>query len=352
MLLDEVAAARRVLFVGGKGGVGKTAVASATALAQARAGRRVLLVSTDPAHSLGHLWGRSLGDGVSTLVAPSALTPTGQTDQTASPGSPASPPSGRPTTAGGLDGLEIDPVATVDAHLKAVRGPLRRLMPEHLAGEVDKHLELARDSPGMHESAVLDRLAEVLDARADDYDLVIVDTAPSGHTVRLLSLPGTLAAWTDGLLRRREKSERLSAAVRGLESGRDPDPRAGRDRQIREVLQRRREKLAGLRAVLTDARVCAFVIVTAAERLPVMETIELYGHLRGAGIAVPTAVVNKRSPVDAGDFLARRHSQEEEHLQHLRTALPDLPLLQAPLLTRDVTGSQGVERLWASMVEL
>lgn len=326
MLLSE-AASRRVLFVGGKGGVGKTAIASATALAQAETGRRVLLVSTDPAHSLGHLWERRLGDEVTSLVEAGRA--------------------GVPAKAGRLDGLEIDPAATVDAHLKAVRGPLRRMMPEHLVGEVDKHLELSRDSPGMHESAVLDRLADVLDARVDDYDLVVVDTAPSGHTVRLLNLPGTLQAWTDGLLRRRGKSERLSAAVRGLESSDEPDPRAGRDQQIREVLQRRRAKLTALREVLTDENMCAFVIVLAAERLPVMETVELHGHLTRAGIDVPAAVINKRSPLDAGEFLARRHAQEEEHVSTLRASLPRLPLLQAPLLPHDVTGVDGLKGLWA-----
>lgn len=326
MLLDEVAS-RRVLFVGGKGGVGKTAIASALALAQARAGRRVLLVSTDPAHSLGHLWERRLGDGVTTLVAQAS------------------------GVGGSLDGLEIDPAATVDAHLRSVRGPLRRMMPEHLLGEVDRHLELARDSPGMHESAVLDRLADVIDSRVQEYDLVVVDTAPSGHTVRLLNLPGTLQAWTDGLLRRRGRSERLSAAVRGLGESGEPDPRAGRDQQIRDVLERRRAKLSALRAVLTDSGVCAFVIVLAAERLPVMETVELHGHLTRAGIDVPVAVVNKRSPLDAGEFLARRHEQEQEHLDTLRATLPGLRLLQVPLLPYDVAGASGVEQLWTTVVE-
>jgi arsenite-transporting ATPase len=111
----------------------------------------------------------------------------------------------------------VDPVATTDAHLAAVGATVRRLMPEHLAVEVDKHMRLARDSPGTHESAVLERIAELVGTGLDDYDLVVFDTAPSGHTARLMALPEIMSAWTEGLLRRRGRAERFGAALRGLE---------------------------------------------------------------------------------------------------------------------------------------
>jgi arsenite-transporting ATPase len=335
-MLLELAAARRVLFVGGKGGVGKTAVASATALAQARAGRRVLVVSTDPAHNLGHLWERPVGDRITPLA--------------------------RDLGGGALDGIEVDPVATTDAHLAAVGATIRRLMPEHLAAEVDKHMELARDSPGTHESAVLERIAELVDTGLDDYDLIVFDTAPSGHTARLMALPEIMSAWTEGLLRRRGRAEKFGAALRGLEdrdaasesivgTGRPRDPREERDLEIRRILLRRRERFEALREVLVDAERCSFVIVLAAERLPVLETAELHEQLVRAGVHVGALVINKRSPADAGDFLAERRALEEVHVATLRGALPGVPLLQVPLLPGDVVGQEALERFGDALAQ-
>ena len=330
-VLTDLARERQVLFVGGKGGVGKTAVASALGLAQARAGRPTLVVSTDPAHNLGHLWGRQVGD------SPVELAPL-------------------------LRGLEIDPGRTTDAHLAAVRRTMHRLMPEHLQGEVDKHLDLAREAPGTHEAAVLERMAEVLEEREPD-ELVVFDTAPSGHTTRLVALPELMQAWTEGLLRRQDRSARFGAALRGLEGDdRDRDPaadvvgtsvgprrtqdrRARRDEEIRAVLDRRQHRFRHLREVLQDRAATGFVIVTAAERLPVLESVELHGQLRRSGMDVAAVVVNKRSPADAGDLLGARRRVEDGYLAQLRDALPRLPVVEVPLLPGEVLGEEGLAEL-------
>ncbi len=317
-----------MLFVGGKGGVGKTTVASAVALARARAGSRVLLISTDPAHNLGHLFGMPIGDGF-TQIAP------------------------------GLEACELDPEQTMDTHLAAAERTMRRLMPDHLGGEVTKHLKLARQAPGAAEAAVLERLADVVEGASQIYDLVVIDTAPSGHTVRLLSLPEVVNAWTAGLLDRQDTSQRFADAMTNLDRRRgrnDPGAevvprrqarasRADRDTEIREILLRRQARFTHLRHVITDHEHTAFVVVLAAERLPVLETLELEQDLTRVGAQVDALVINKRSPRDRGEFLAVRHRNEEQHVAVLTNALPQVELTQIPLLPLDVSGVAGLDPL-------
>ena len=334
MLLD-LAAQRRVLFIGGKGGVGKTAIASTIGLHQARAGRRVLVVSTDPAHNLGHLWERSVGDDLVELWSSASSCPESQSSGTAHP------------DPGVLHGVEIDPRRTIETHLAEVGETLRDFMPPHLHPQVDRHLQLSAQSPGTHEAAVLERIAVLMEYALDSHDLLIFDTAPSGHTARLMTLPEIMSAWTEGLLDRRTKAERFGAAIRALDGDDDPAGTTGenRDRRIRQVLSRRKARFEMMRRSLTDAQECSFVIVLTAERLPVLESAELHAHLEETGVDVGGLVVNRVSPTDAGEFLAERRRQEERHLISLREILPGAPVDTLPMLPGDLVGPSALQKL-------
>lgn len=307
---------RRLLFVGGKGGVGKTSLASAIALARARQGGRVLVVSTDPAHNLGHLWEREVGD------EPVRLTTTAE---------------------GVLDGMEIDPERTIERHLAAVEQTMVRLLPERQHAQAREHLARARHAPGSHESAVLERIAEAAELGEREYDLVVFDTAPSGHTLRLLALPGQLAGWTETLLRNRDRSERFSAAMRGLTG--KADAVSSSEAELRRTLQRRRERFSRLQEAITDADSCAFVVVFTAEALPVAETLEVVEALRAMHVHVAALIANRRSPSDAGELLRARREVEDRHLAGVHSAVPGTPVVEVPLIAGELTGAQALGRL-------
>lgn len=320
-MLLALAQTKKILFFGGKGGVGKTTVSAATALARAQAGGKVLLVSTDPAHNLGHLFDRAIGS------KPVRLAP-------------------------GLDGLELDPDETVRLHLKEITSSLHKLMPVHLRGEVDKHMALSKDAPGMQEAALMERIAEAVEQGVKDYDLIVFDTAPSGHTARLMALPEMMSAWTEGLIKRQEKADSFAQVVRDL--GRDSsmeektfsadsqDAEKMRESGIRGILHRRKLRFTNLRDQLSNQGTTAFVIVLAAERLPVLESIELYAQLKAAHVNVAGLVVNKRSPADGGEFMRARYEQEQAHLDYLAEALPQLPRHDIYLLARDIVGIEAL----------
>lgn len=327
-LLLDLARSKKILFFGGKGGVGKTTVSAATALAMANSGSKVLIVSTDPAHNLGHLFDRKIGSKPVKLAA-------------------------------GLDGLELDPEETVNMHMKEVSSALHQLMPVTQHKDIDKHMALSKDAPGMQEAALLEKIAEVIEEGMKEYDLIVFDTAPSGHTARLMVLPEMMSAWTEGLIQQRDKADRFADIVRDM--GRDSsiedkffgddkkDSERSRENRIRQILLRRRKKFTNLRDKLADESISSFVVVLAAERLPVLETIELHEQLTRAGIKVDCLVVNKRSPKGMGEFLEERSRQEQIHLDKLSEALADIPRHDIYLLAQDIVGLGALEKMSESL---
>ena len=245
--------------------------------------------------------------------------------------------------------LEIDPDRQADAHVRTVKNRMKRLVHPRLFDEIDRQLDLARMAPGTMEAALLERVAEIMTRAGRDYDRVIFDTAPTGHTVRLLSLPDIMAAWTDGLLGHRERSARLGAALRHLGGGRvkgdelsrlesaaDHEP-GSRDAQLDDLLQARRRKfIHGPRAA---PRSRADRLHLRAESGPalVLETARAHEVLRRFSIPVTAVVVNRVLPEDAdGAFLAARREQEARYLAKIDRVFAGIPQVRTPLLPDDV----------------
>lgn len=322
VLLDH-----RIIFVGGKGGVGKTTIAAAIALAVADRGRRCLLVSTDPAHSLGDIFGAPIGD---------AETPLGSH----------------------LWGLEIDPDAEAARHIALVKNNMKRLVHPRLYAEVDRQLDLASHAPGATEAALLERVAELMGDAGHRFDLVIFDTAPTGHTLRLLSLPDVMRAWTDGLLKHRDRSRKLGAVLKSLGGRRDKgddlslidgaegSPNKSRTAQITQILTVRRGKFIRARELLVDATASAFLLVLNPDKLSILESTKALHLLGRFNVPVAAIIVNRNLPEDAGgDFLRARRLQEQTYREEIDREFGRWPRVCLPLLPHDVYGTDTLRQI-------
>ncbi len=324
--LDRLLTEKFLLMVGGKGGVGKTTTASALALRAADQGRQVLLVSTDPAHSLADAFDRPIGNRP-TRLAPNLVAWTRIRKWMR-------------IWIGSAPRCAASPARTRCANWKQLR--------------------LSRQSPGAQEAALLERIARTIDEDSRDFDLLIFDTAPTGHTLRLLSLPEVMAAWTDGLLRHSEKARTLGKVLSHLTPGKDldsplQDPTEHatadldpRSREVAETLMARQRLFHRTRRQLSDPLHTAFLFVLTPERLPILETARAVATLSDSHIPVAGAIVN-RVLADAADsaFFAARLARQQRHIIQLDEALKGLPRIQLPLLEDDIQGLDALRNFAA-----
>jgi len=320
----------RVVFVGGKGGVGKTTTAMSLSLLAARQGKRCLVVSTDPAHSLGDACAKPIGDRITGITA-------------------------------GVWALEIDPDAQARQHIAGVTEQMKEIAAPEMHREVERQMKMAALSPGAVEAALLERVSHLMLETVDEYDLIIFDTAPTGHTLRLLTLPEAMAAWTDGLLTHNRRSRELGKVLKHLTpSGSradvptpfdDPqeDPFAGmegRTRRIAETLLNRRRLFYRARRALTDGASTKLVFVLTPEKLPILETQRAIQALRHFDITVSGAIINRVLPDEAdGAFLQRRRQREARYLEQINDLLQGLPTIRIPMMAEDVEGLQALEEV-------
>lgn len=299
---------RPLVLFGGKGGVGKTTLATAYAALLARRGERTLLVSTDPAHSTRDLLDVALG--------PEPV------------GVPEFP---------GLDALELDAEREAARHVERVRQDARHAVSREVLPAVERHLALALHAPGTLEAAMLDRLTEVLAWCPQRYDRVVVDTAPTGHTLRLLSLPTVLGPWLDGLVRQRSRVQDADRMLRAMsrDDSTAADPVADRLGTRRNALRRTRDRLSD------DA---VFHLVCVPERLPVAETLRAAAALRAGGMTLGPVLVNRLVPDSEDPFLKARGEEQRRRLEELRLGL-DLPMVTLPHLPHDAIAPADVTSL-------
>ena len=283
----------RFLFLTGKGGVGKTSIACATAIQLAEAGKRVLLVSTDPASNVGQVFGVSIGNQI-----------------TAIPG------------VARLSALEIDPQAAAQAYRERIVGPVRGVLPDTVVKGIEEQLSGACTT----EIAAFDEFTALLTngALTTDYDHIIFDTAPTGHTIRLLQLPG---AWS-GFLEEGKGDASCLGPLAGLEKQRA---------QYKEAVES-----------LADPQRTRLILVARAQQSTLREIARTHEELGKIGLSQQYLVINgvlPRGEAALDPLAAAICDREQAALSALPDVLKALPLDHVALKPFDLVGVDALRHL-------
>jgi arsenite-transporting ATPase len=289
----------RILLFTGKGGVGKTTVAAATALRTAEAGLRTIVCSTDPAHSLADAFDTQLGD-----------RPTAITDR--------------------LWGQQLNARVRFEEAWHDVRGYVVEVL--DWAGASDVEAEELAVIPGLDEVFALADIKSF--ATSGAYDVVVVDCAPTAETIRLLSLPDVLGWYMDRVF---ETQRRLTRLARPVVQRVANVPVAGDG--VFGAIRRFYDRLDGVRELLTDGDVTSARLVVNAERLVVAEARRTYTYLSLFGYHVDAVVANRILPPDVDHpWLSQWKASQAAHLDVIAEAFAPLPILTAELANEEIVG--------------
>jgi arsenite-transporting ATPase len=300
-----------IVLYGGKGGVGKTTCAAAHALARSRTGARTLVVSTDPAHSLGDAFERELGPDPTEIRE-------------------------------SLAAVEVDPETGQEAY----RGVVEALAAEFRSAGLrldDDDLERLFEAgliPGGDEVAALEYVARYADA---DYDTVVFDTAPTGHTLRLLDLPDVLAETLGVAGDVQQRVRRTARAARSMVLG----PAAYWGGDDGDAVSALHDRIEAVGTLLRDPERTGFRVVCTPERMAIAESERLVARLREAAVPVDSLVVNRVFTNPEGCDCDRCRRDERRHADRLAAVDEtfDLPVRRVPELPGESQGLAALERV-------
>src|SRR5947209_596326 len=295
----------RTILYTGKGGVGKTSVATCTARACAASGLRTLVISTDPAHSLSESLGVELG--------------------------------AEPRSAGvSLWGQQVSAQEEMERHWAGVQDWLGELFLERGLDRVSA--EELTVPPGMDELFSLLRLQAAHES--DRWDVIVVDCAPTGETLRLLSFPDVARWWIEKVFPL--ERQLLAAAGPVVRSLLDiPIPTHAVFADIRRLS----ENLIELNEILRNRDRATVRLVMTPDKMVIGEAMRTFTYLNLYGYLTDAVIVNRVFPEDVGDYFARWRKVQEQHLELVRSAFAPVPVLCAPYFDEEVVGARMLDRL-------
>lgn len=279
----------RFFFFSGKGGVGKTSMACSTAVREAQSGRKTLIVTTDPASNLADVFETEIGHRV---------TPIPGVDN--------------------LWAMEIDPDLATAEYKERVLGPMREAFPPEVIAVLEEQLS----SPCTTEIAAFDRFVKFMDD--SDFEVVIFDTAPTGHTIRLLELPVNWSEFID--LSARGTGQTCLGPVQAIQ-----ESKALYDRAV---------------ARLRDPRITTFVFVVQPDSVAIAETERSVKEITQLGVTALQLIVNGILPEEVCEepFFRARWETQQRYLREIKTRL-QMPMRHMPLQDCEIKGVEQLNRI-------
>ena len=307
----------KFLFFGGKGGVGKTVMAGATALHLARQGKRTLLASTNPVHSLSGLLGRDVFGRI-----------------TAIPGVPQA------------FAYEIDTRDTIEKSKKDIREKINYFLRfADLQVKAEEFVDAATLNPAFEESAMFENMLDLM--FGEEFDVYVFDTAPTANARRLLGMSQVYSLWVDKMVKSRSEAQSLRQLLSFTKKKEEADP-------LMDYLVDFRERMERARLLLTDPALTAFFFVTLPEALPIAVITRFLKWFQDFGIPVGGIVVNGLlPPAEAGqpapEFIENRRTMQGEHLQTIWRLFDGQVRALVPLFDTEIRGVEPLTRLSDSL---
>ena len=302
----------KYFFFGGKGGVGKTVFAGASAVGLARQGKRTLLVSTNPVHSLSSLFGRDmLGKHVAIEGVPN------------------------------LWAYEIDTRESIERSKVEIREKIRWFLKfADITTKADDFVDSATMNPAFEESAMFENMIDVM--FRNEYDAYVFDTAPTANARRLLGMSSVYSLWVNKMLKSREEARTLREML-SFSKKKEADP-------LMDYLVSFRDRMAHARVLLTDPALTAFFFVTLPEALPIAVITRFIQWFKEFQIPIGGVLVNmmidsKAVGPDAADFVKNRVAMQQEHMQTIWREFDDSVRAIVPLFETEVRGVPMLGRL-------
>jgi arsenite-transporting ATPase len=299
-------------FFGGKGGVGKTVLAGATALWFANQGRRTLLASTNPVHSLSSLLDMDV------FGKP---TPVGDTQN--------------------LTAYEIDTRETIERSKREIREKIGWFLKyADIKTKADEFVESATMNPAFEESAMFENMIDLM--FEDEYDVYVFDTAPTANARRLLGMSSVYSLWVDKMMKSREEAVSLREMLSYSRKKEQKDP-------LMEYLLSLRQRMEHAKGLLTDPGLTAFFFVTLPEALPIAVITRFINWFEDFGIPVGGVVVNMLIDQDSvmedsPDFVKNRVAMQADYMHEIESTFDGAVRAIVPLFETEVTGLKMLQR--------